>query len=170
MLLRATPSQLATALDVLDDLAELRQPRRLAEAVALEPAADQAGWAEDLHERTRTASAGSPAVCIVDTGVHQTHPLLSHSLLVSDCHACDPEWDVNDHHGHGTEMAGLALYGNVGEAIISTEPIHLRHGLEWVKSSSCRSQAHEELWGAITATAANLVQKFKLLIAAEFSR
>lgn len=158
ILLRATPAQLATALDVLDDLAELRQPCRLAEAIALEPAAEQAEWVADLSRRTQPASDGSPAVCIVDTGVHQSHPLLSHSLQISDCHACDPTWGLGDHHGHGTEMAGLALYGDVGVAIASTGPIRLRHGLESVKFLPPTGRNPQELWGAVTATAASLVE------------
>ena len=122
MLLRATPTQLATALDVLDDLAELRHPRRLAETLAMEPAAEQAEWVQDVLQRTQPSGENSPVACIVDTGVHQAHPLLEHSLQLSDCHACDPAWNVTDHHGHGTEMAGLALYGDVGAALTPTVP------------------------------------------------
>ena len=76
VLLRATAEQLTSALDVLDDVAELRRPRVPAELLALEGAADQADWAQDLLERTTPASSGSPAACIIDTGVHQAHPLL----------------------------------------------------------------------------------------------
>ncbi len=158
MLVRATPGQLASALDVLDDLAELRRPRRLAESVAREPAAEQADWVDDLVKRTQPAGPESPAACIVDTGVHQAHPLLAHSLETSDCHACDPIWDVGDHHGHGTEMAGLALYGDVGAAVATNGPIRLRHRLESVKFLPPTGENPEELYGAITATAASLVE------------
>jgi hypothetical protein len=132
-LVKATSVQLASAVDVLDDLAELRQPRPLAELLALESAIDQAAWLEDLRDRTIPASAASPAVCVVDTGVQQGHPLLAHSLATTDCHACDPNWQTRDHHGHGTEMAGIALYGDLGQALISKEHLFLRHRLESVK-------------------------------------
>jgi Subtilase family len=158
MLFRATPAQLATALDVLDDLAELRHPRRLAETLAMEPAAEQAEWVQDVLQRTQPSGENSPFACIVDTGVHQAHPLLEHSLQLSDCHACDPAWNVTDHHGHGTEMAGLALYGDVGAAVDTNGPIRLRHGLESVKFLPPTGQNPQELWGAITATAASLVE------------
>jgi hypothetical protein len=157
-LIQATASQLAGALDVLDHLAELRHPREAAELIALEPPADQAAWADELQARTRPAPAESPAACIVDTGVHQAHPLLSHSLDEADCHACDSAWPVDDHHGHGTEMAGLALYGDVGEAVLSNGPVRLRHRLESVKFLPPSGGTPPQLYGAVTATATSLVE------------
>jgi len=157
-LLSATRSQLASALDVLDDLAELRRPRISAEFVALQPAQDQADWANELLARTEAAPDGSPAACIVDTGVHQSHSLLSHSLRPEDCHACDPDWNTDDHHGHGTEMAGLALYGDLGGAVQSKHKIRLRHGLESIKFLPPSGANPPELYGAVTATAASLVE------------
>jgi subtilase family protein len=158
VLLRATPTQLAGALNLLDDLAELRRPRVLAEMIALQAAPEQADWAQELLLRTEAAAPDSPVACIVDTGVHQGHPLLAHSLRPEDCHACDPSWQVADHHGHGTEMAGLALYGDVGAAVLSHEPIRLTHGLESVKFLPPTGGNPPELYGAVTATAASLVE------------
>ncbi|WP_298209982.1 S8 family serine peptidase, partial [Ferrimicrobium sp.] len=40
------------------------------------------------------------------------HPLLEHSLRPQDALACDPSWGTHDHDGHGTAMAGIALYGD----------------------------------------------------------
>jgi hypothetical protein len=158
VLLRATAERLTSALDVLDDLAELRRPRLPAELIAQQGAADQGDWAQELQQRTTSAGTNSPAVCIVDTGVHQAHPLLSHSLPVADCHACDPNWQLGDDRGHGTEMAGLALYGDLGGAVLSTPPVHLRHRLESVKFLPPTGANPPELYGAVTATAASLVE------------
>lgn len=157
-LLKATPAQLTAALDVLDDLAELRKPRAAAELLAQTRAVEQAAWVEDLRSRTTAAPTSSPAVCVVDTGVHQTHPLLIDSLPLADCHTCDPSWHVGDHHGHGTEMAGIALYGNLSEAILLGTDLHLRHGLESVKLRPPAGAIPPELWGAVTATAVSLVE------------
>jgi transposase len=84
------------------------QPRRLharPHALAV-MAAEQAEWVEELEARTTAAPPDSPAACIVDTGVHQPHPLISDSLEPADCHACDPNWQVGDHHGHGPRWPG----------------------------------------------------------------
>ena len=95
VLVRASRTQLARAVDVLDDVAELRRPKESASLIALEPAADQAEWVDQLAARTTAAAPTAPAACIVDTGVHQAHPLLSGSLHPDDCHTCDPTWGMN---------------------------------------------------------------------------
>lgn len=154
----ATPERLATSLDVLDDIAELRKPRQSAEFLALAPAADQADWVTQLAERIAPAPENAPAACVVDTGVDRGHSLLAESLDASDCHSCDPAWTVYDHHGHGTEMAGLALFGDLAEVLNSTGPIPLRHRLESVKLLPPHGQNQAELWGAITATGASLAE------------
>ncbi|MCA4761175.1 S8 family peptidase [Mycobacterium sp. SMC-2] len=158
VLVRATANQLSRALDVLDDIAELRRPGEPAGLIALEDATDQAQWTEQLADRTSTAPSGSPAACVVDTGVHRTHPLLAPSLDIADCHTCDPNWGIHDSFGHGTEMAGLALFGDVGAAVVSGEPINLRHRLESVKLLPRPNVNPPHLWGALTATAASLVE------------
>ena len=158
ILVRAKGSQLATALDVLDDLAELRKARTSAEFIAMEPASEQADWVDDVVARMTPAGANAPAACVVDTGVDQGHALLEPSLDPADCHACDPRWTTDDHNGHGTEMAGLALFGDLGAVVGGTEPVHLRHRLESVKLLPPKGQNPPELWGAITATAASRVE------------
>jgi hypothetical protein len=71
--------------------------------------------------------AAAPAVCVLDTGVTRGHPLLEKSLAVADCHTCDPAWGAHDHHGHGTEMAGLALYGDLTPVLAGTGTVQLLH-------------------------------------------
>lgn len=159
VLLRATAEQLATALDVLDDIAELRRPNDTATFLATLNAAEQAGWVNDLAERVEPAGEDAPTVCVLDTGVHAEHPLLAASLAAADCHSAQPGWSVRDHHGHGTQMAGLALYGDVHEAITSSGPVRLRHRLESVKLLPPPPRENpKELFGAITAAATSRVE------------
>jgi hypothetical protein len=159
VLAEATTAQLAVALDVLDDLAELRRPHEVAQLIALESAVYQAEWVEQLADRTLPAPDGAPTVCVIDTGVYQLHPLLTPSLDPADVHACHPSWGLGDHHGHGTEMAGLALFGDFGEAISSANPVRLRHRLESVKLLPPPPRTNPpELYGAVTATAASVVE------------
>jgi hypothetical protein len=158
LLALATRTQLAAALDILDDLAELRRPRPSAEFLAMEPASDQTPWVDDVLARLHPGGDDGPAACLVDTGVDQGHPLLAPSLSPDDCHTCDPTWNADDHAGHGTEMAGLALFGDLGGVVHSTGPVHLRHRLESVKFLPPVGANPPELYGAITATAASLVE------------
>jgi hypothetical protein len=56
-------------------------------------------------------------------------------------------------------MAGLALYGDVAEAVLSNSPVRLSHRLESVKVLPPRPAANPpELFGAVTATAASLAE------------
>src|SRR5690606_7011904 len=61
-----------------------------------------------------------------------THALLQPSLAASDLHTVvgAPSGDLE---GHGTQMAGLALYGPLDGPLLSTTAIRLRHRLESVK-------------------------------------
>ncbi|MEJ7725551.1 MAG: S8 family peptidase [Actinomycetes bacterium] len=153
VLVAASVEQLAAGLPALDDLAELRRPHFLEQFLADLPALEQAEWIEDLVSRTTPALGSSPVVCLLDTGVDQGHPLLGQSLDLADCQTCEPGWGTGDHDGHGTQQAGLALYGDVGEALAATSNFELRTRLESVKILPPAGSNPEELYGAITADA-----------------
>jgi hypothetical protein len=159
MLLRATPEQLATSVDVLDTLAEVRRAKESAAFFVDDITPQEQGeWLRELLTRTHGPSDDAPAVCVLDTGVTRGHPLLSASLAASDCHACEPAWGSHDHHGHGTEMAGLALLGDITPLLVGSLPIQLRHRLESVKILPPKGDNPPELYGAITADATSRVE------------
>jgi hypothetical protein len=159
MLIRTSAARLSDALAVLDDLAEVRKPAVPGALLSLEPPTEQHDWVQDLAGRTAPATGDAPAVAVLDTGASREHPLLDRSLAAPDCHASDSAWGVNDHDGHGTEMAGLALYGNLDDAIVSGGAIHLTHRLESVKIwPPPPGQTPPHLYGAVTATAASVVE------------
>ena len=107
-----TREQMARSVELLNAIAELRLARiRAQDFMALTPV-EQAEWIEDLQQRTTPPNETAPAICLLDTGVNRQHPLLAVSLLENDCHAHHPDWGTADHDGHGTEMAGVALYGD----------------------------------------------------------
>ncbi|MGH3832459.1 MAG: S8 family peptidase [Pseudonocardiaceae bacterium] len=94
---------------------------------------------------------------MVDSGVYRDHPLLRASLDASDCHAAESMWPVHDDRGHGTQMAGLALYGDLGGAV--SAPGLIRHRLESVKLLPPPPRENPpELYGAITATGTSRVE------------
>ncbi len=153
VLLQATTTQLAESLDFLDDLAELRRPHEVGSLLADMPAAEQAEWVGELLDRLRVADQDAPVVCVLDTGVQDSHPLLSDSLAADDLHAADPRWQTQPHHAHGTEMAGLALYGDLQAAVTSVHTVRLDHRLESVKILPDQGENERDLYGAITARA-----------------
>jgi hypothetical protein len=156
----ATAEQLSGSIDVLNDLAELRRAKESAGVFANMAPAEQAERLRDLQERTSPAPGDDAAVCVLDTGITRAHPLLEPSLAPEDTHACDPGWGTHDHHGHGTEMGGLALYGDLAALLSGRQPVQLTHVLESVKilPPPAAPPNRPELYGAVTAEATARVE------------
>lgn len=132
---------------------ELRRPQFIDTIQDLD-VSEQAEWVEDLAERVVPAGPEAPAVCLLDTGVRRTHVLLDGSLAQSDVHSIvgEPSGDL---HGHGTLMAGLALFGPLDRALLANDPVKLKHRLESVKFLPDDGKApHDPLaYGVVTAEA-----------------
>lgn len=151
VLLNASADQLAEAFNSLDDIAELRRPHDVASFLTELSSIEQAEWVDELRTRLKVASSDAPVVCLLDTGIQDAHPLLTDSIDQSDLHVADVRWQVQPVHRHGTEMAGLALYGDLHGAILSSQIIELRHRLESVKFVPDQGENERDLYGAITA-------------------
>jgi len=154
VLIRATSEQLAMTFRSIDDIAELRRPHEVASFLPSLSASEQRDWASELQSRVEHAGADAPVVCILDRGVQAGHPLLEDSLSVDDLHAVEPSWrkDVAIH-GHGTEMAGLALYQDLQAAISTQHGVRLEHRLESVKLLPDTGSNDPDVYGAMTARA-----------------
>lgn len=159
VLIKGTARQLSGSLEVLNDVAEVRRAKDTAAFFADATPAEQADWVNDLRARTTPPPGGAPAVCVLDTGVTRGHPLLESVIAPNDATAVDPAWGAHDdgggprNMGHGTEMAGLAAYGDLFDALTSRMPIALRHRVESVKILPPRGTNPPDLYGAITAQA-----------------
>lgn len=95
---------------------------------------EQTEYVEDLARRTVHAPADAPAVCNLDTGVLRTHTLLEGSLAPDDHHSIFGGSGIDVHpRGHGTSMAGLALFGDVEPLLTGRTRVELRHRLESVR-------------------------------------
>lgn len=158
-LARATAQRLSGSLVVLGDLAELRRAKTSAQTFVDRPFAEQGAAVTDLTDRMTMPGPGCPSVCILDTGVTRAHPLIEPSLAVADATAVEDAWGSHDNGGgpgsagHGTEMAGLALFGDLATVLASTQPVTLRHCLESVKILPPTGQNDPDLYGAVTAVA-----------------
>ena len=53
----------------------------------------------------------APGIAVLDSGIVQNHPLLASA--VGDAQSFLPNLTAEDEHGHGTLVAGIALYGDV---------------------------------------------------------
>ncbi|WP_240043227.1 S8 family peptidase [Pseudomonas fragi] len=96
-----------------------------------------------------------PHVCIIDTGVNHGHPLLAPALTILDLHTIEPDWGIDDRNGHGTNMAGLALYGDLSNTLRSADPLVIGHRLESVKLLPCNgaNTGDEKQYGVNTVEA-----------------
>ncbi|MGW6698749.1 S8 family peptidase [Nocardia sp. NPDC055049] len=150
-LLQATVDELSEMFESLDDLAELRWPREIADVLIEMGPSEQVQWVQELRNRTIAADLSAPAVCVVDTGVQDGHPLLVDSLHPADIHVAEPTWNTPPVFRHGTEMAGLALFGDLHQAVLDPHDIHLHHRLESVKFLPDNGSNHPDLYGAVTA-------------------
>ncbi|KAB1902927.1 peptidase, S8/S53 family protein [Micrococcus luteus] len=154
VLIRATSEQLAMTFRSIDDIAELRRPHEVASSLPGLSAFEQRDWVRELQSRVEHAGTDAPAVCLLDRGVQAGHPLLEDSLAADDLHAVEPSWrkDVAIH-AHGTEMAGLALYGDLQAAVGAQHRIRLEHRLESVKLLPDTADNDPDVYGAVTARA-----------------
>jgi len=159
VLARATAQQLAGSLDLLNDLAEVRKAKESAARFEDATATQQAGVADDLRNRTVVADGDLPAVCVLDTGVNRGHPVLETVIAAADATAVDPAWGSQDdgggpgNMGHGTEMCGLAAYGDLAQVLGTGSAVQLRHVVESVKILPPVGPNPPDLYGAITAQA-----------------
>lgn len=153
ILLHASTDELAQMFNSMDDIAELRRPHDVASVLTQMPAIEQAEWAQDLLSRLQVAGGDAPVVCVIDTGVQEGHPLLTDSLSQYDVHVANALWTHPPVDGHGTEMAGLALYGDLQDVLTTGTGVQLLHRLESVKFLPDSGINERELYGAITARA-----------------
>lgn len=150
VLARGTKSQMARSIHLLNCVAELRKAKDTAHFFSEMRPAEQDEWVQAALENLIPPPDQAPAVCVLDTGINRHHPLIIPALAEKDLHSYHPSWDVSDHHGHGTEMAGLALYGDLTEMLARVGPISLGHQLESVKILPPTGQNPSHLYGAIT--------------------
>ena len=146
-----------------DVVAELRKAKDTPAFFMLSSGAEQRLWSDDLASRVTPVSSDDVAVCLLDSGVHRAHPLLTPSLSDGDCHTVNPAWGTDDSHawsGHGTRMAGLALYGDLQQALTTAAPLVLSHRLESVRvlPATALEANKPELYGEITQRAIVLAE------------
>lgn len=158
-LVKGTAVQLSRALLALDNLAELRNPQQISDFITHKEISDETRreYLDDLTSRVDSEfSSESVLICLLDSGVNNKHPLLERFLPDTHLYTYNESWGTDDSEpqgGHGTGVAGLALYGDLTDALADAGHIRIFHGLESYKIYHHRSANDPELYGAITQTA-----------------
>lgn len=153
-----TQTQFEQSVELLSLIAELRRAKETAEFFDSMPANEQLLWAQELSERTLAAPANAPYVCVLDTGVNRGHILLAQSLHPDDMHTVEPAWTTADEHGHGTEMAGVAIYGDLMMPLQSAGPVQLACHIESVKIIREGGENDATVYGSVTQEGVNRVE------------
>ena len=155
VLVRATGEQLSRGVVILGIIAEVRKAKVTADFFSSLSAAEQHVLADEFATRLSQLAPNAPVVGLLDTGVNRGHPLLAPVIADADVQTLKPAWGTHDthRHGHGTQMAGLAIYGDLTELLSDGGPIELTHGVQSVKLIHAPDAHLPVLYGAVTIEA-----------------
>lgn len=141
-------------------ITEIRRAEEPASFFTSSSKTDQLRWGEDLLARTDFVDTGT-SVCILDAGINDLNPLLHPAILEHGLHTVDDTWGTKDSprwQGHGTEMAGLAIYNDLQRALEVQGRIEISHKLESVKILPNEGANQRNLYGAITQNAVSIAE------------
>lgn len=159
-LIQANAKQLTEIIRRFAHIAELRRMEEPASFFDELDGPEQKEWAEDLLSRINFDFTDT-SVCILDTGVNSGHPLLRQAIEDECVQSVDPAWSTEDHNGHGTEVAGVSLFYDLKEWLLSKERKVINHRLESVKILPPKGNNEPELYGTITQNAVYLAESVR---------
>ena len=131
----ASVDQMQRSMVTLNTIAELRRAKETADFFDSLRLDEQDEWLDELLTRIRypVETDEAPYICLLDTGVNRGHRLLTPALAANDLHTVEPGWGTDDADGHGTQMAGLSLAGDLTSLLVGNHPVEINHRLESVK-------------------------------------
>ena len=148
--------QMQELMDFCDNIAEFRRAPETAVFFEDMGNGELREWIDDAKSRIELGNPDS-YICILDTGVNSGHPLLEDVIEDKLIQSVDIKWNVNDHNGHGTMMAGICEYYDLELLLSGSGKVMLNHQLESVKVlPNHGSDNSPELYGAITRDATSL--------------
>ncbi|MBU1315709.1 MAG: S8 family peptidase [Alphaproteobacteria bacterium] len=155
----ATSDALALAVRRLGAVRALAAPTVTADYFDALEIEEQVEWVADVVGRATFDGGGDPNyITLLDRGVSRAHPLIAPALAIPDRHAAEPAWGLEDAVGHGTQLAGLALFGDLTTAVQTMNPIQIRHRLESAKIIPDAGHNPHHLLGAVTRKGINAVE------------
>jgi hypothetical protein len=159
LMIQADRGLLQKIIETSDDVAELRLAKEVATFFVQLANRDQVARVRELLARTDHNPNANVVVCILDSGVNNGHLLLQPVLADADRHTVNGVWGSNDDDGHGTLMAGTAVYGDLLAVLNSADRVRVPHRLESARilpKDPGRNPPH--LWGDLTARGISLAE------------
>lgn len=154
-LVKGTPEQIGKTLLYVPNLAEIRNPLETSDFFTNLDKEWQGEFIDDLKARVNTLVDESHiSVCLLDTGINRVNPLLEDLIPRENLDAINPGWTNSDsyHGGHGTPMAGLILYGDLTETLVSDGVVTIYNHLESIKILDITAN-DPDLYGQMTLEA-----------------
>lgn len=164
VLIRASANQLKSAPELISNLQELRRAKETPTVLVESSPKEQQEWVANLSERVQISEDVSTAVTILDAGVNYNYPLIQLVCSSERADCWDPDWPHFDTYGvlgfndHGTRQAGLAVFGDLHSALVSTETIELNHCIESARILPPSGNNEPELYGDITVGTASKLE------------
>ncbi|EOY1421724.1 S8 family peptidase [Yersinia enterocolitica] len=112
---------------------------------------EQAEWARSILSRLDINNGDGTSAVILDSGVNINHPLIAPTTYPELHHSWGKDWPKYDKtNDHGSLQAGLVIYGDISEAILTDEPINVNFTLESCRIFSPNDDIEKFLYGALT--------------------
>lgn len=159
-LITADKDNLVSLISGCEYITEMRRAEEPANFFTTLDKREQRLWKEDLLSRT-SFSDSDASICILDAGINDQHPLLMKAIRGNGVHTVDQTWGTYDSplwNGHGTEMAGLAAYNDLQEALETQGSVEVSHKIESVKILPNTGYNPSDLYGAITQRAVAIAE------------
>ncbi|MCB5172292.1 S8 family peptidase [Bacteroides fragilis] len=113
---------------------------------------EQLEWIDDVRNRVVTNTNSNSVVCILDTGLNNGHPLITDIVPDRNCATVVGEGSA-DRNGHGTNMCGITIYGDLSHCIANNNPIIIDNLISSVKLLPHNNDNPKESWGYLTEQA-----------------
>ena len=151
LFVRSSANALAQLNEATLSISRLARASRMSDFLLSAAPDEQTRAIDEFLERVVIPGGADNSLCILDTGINREHRLLAPLVEQADVHAYRDEWGTDDHHGHGTAMAGVCGYGDLASAMRDGQPVSVPYRLESVKIFPRAGHNPHELLGAITA-------------------
>lgn len=154
LIIKANYAQLSELITSFGLIAEIRKTEELNSFWLNQNITENNDWIEEalnLVDFTKTNNF----ISILDSGINNGHRLIEPILDEVNRLTVEPGWGVNDSMGHGTSMAGIAIYGNLNAILENKKPLEIHHQIESVKILHPNLPNEQNKYPLITLEAVN---------------